>query len=91
MNRDDLESTGQGGREMSKKTGYLIANKFKTKPDHPDLWGKITIGGSEYAISGWHCHTKDEGVPYISLAVRLFKKKSIQEQMDETNTGHEPD
>jgi len=78
------------GVKMSKKTGYLIANKFKAKPEHPDLWGKITIGGSVYAISGWQCHTKDGGVPYISLAVRLFKRQSIQEQMDLTNTSPDP-
>ena len=73
---------------MSQKTGFLIANKYKT-PETPtlcDFWGKLEIGGSIYAISAWQCTSKEDGKPYLSLSVRLFKRQSIQDKIDKTNT-----
>ena len=69
---------------MSQKTGFLIANKFKTAaaPKMPDYWGKLEIGGSIYAVSAWMCTSKEDGKPYLSLSVRLFKRQSIQEKIE---------
>lgn len=70
-----------------KKTGYLFKNKFKTKPEQPDYCGVLQIGGSEYRVSGWIAKTKDEGIPYLSLAAKLKTRQTIQEKIDdETNT-----
>ena len=71
---------------MSKKTGYLFKNKYKTKPEHPDYCGVLVIGGSEYRVSGWLATTKEAGIPYLSLAVRLKTRQTIQAKIDETNT-----
>ena len=70
---------------MSQKTGFLIANKYKTAaaPKMADYWGKLEIGGSIYAVSAWMCTSKEDGKPYLSLSVRLFKRQSIQDKIDE--------
>jgi hypothetical protein len=69
---------------MTQKHGYLIANKFKTdkSSELPDYFGKIEIGGSIYAVSAWMCTSKEDGKPYLSLSVKLFKRQSIQEKIE---------
>ncbi len=72
---------------MTKKTGYLFRNKFKTKPEHPDYAGVLVIGGSEYRVSGWIAEAKTDGTKFISLAARLKNRQTIQDKIDSTNTA----
>ena len=76
---------------MSKKTGYLFKNKFKTKetPNAPDYAGELEIGGSRYRIAGWIAKTKSDGVPFISLAARLKTRQTIQSKIDAIKTNPE--
>jgi len=71
---------------MKRFHGFLIVNKYKEKPDQPDVWGKITIGGSEYDIAGWYGTTK-KGKAKTDLRVKLRKRESVQEKIDKQSDG----
>ncbi len=48
--------------------GALFHNKHKKKDSHPDLRGKINIGGKDYDIAAWRRKSK-AGLDYLSLSV----------------------
>lgn len=51
---------------MSKEnSGFLSKNKYKKEDKHPDIKGKINVGGKDYELAGWE-KTNDNG-KYYSL------------------------
>lgn len=48
--------------------GALFKNKRKTKPNHPDLTGRINIKGVDHWFSGW-TKTSQAGDKYISINI----------------------
>ena len=50
-------------------SGALWNNDDKQKAEQPDWRGTVTVGGTQYWISGWKKVTKDRA-EYISLSVR---------------------
>jgi uncharacterized protein (DUF736 family) len=48
--------------------GALFKNKRKTKPNHPDLTGRINIKGVDHWFSGW-TKTSQGGDKYISINI----------------------
>jgi len=71
-----------------KSHGFIIVNEFKEQDSHPDYFGIITIGGSEYTIGGWDGKTK-KGIAKISLRCALRKRQTVQEKID-ASKGDEP-
>jgi len=48
--------------------GALFKNKRKTKPNHPDLTGRINIKGVDHWFSGW-TKKSQAGDNYISINI----------------------
>lgn len=48
--------------------GALFKNKRKTKPNHPDLTGRINIEGVDHWFSGW-TKKSQAGENYISVSL----------------------
>lgn len=46
--------------------GALFKNKYKERPNQPDMTGKCEIDGVEYRISAWQ-NTSRSGDEYISM------------------------
>jgi hypothetical protein len=49
--------------------GNLWKNKRKTKDNHPDVTGKVMLGGQLYYISGWR-KVAQSGEGWYSLAFK---------------------
>lgn len=55
-------------KHMAKEnSGYLSKNKYKKEEKHPDVKGKINIGGKDFEIAGWE-KTNENG-NYYSLKI----------------------
>lgn len=68
--------------------GVLFKNKNKQSEKHPDLTGKIDVGGVEYFLSGWKKKSAN-GIEFISISVQKageFKKESASTQYSESAT-----
>ena len=56
-------------------SGFLSKNKYKKEEKHPDIKGKINVGGKAYDLAGWE-KTNDNG-KYHSL--KLSEPRQQQE------------
>jgi uncharacterized protein (DUF736 family) len=57
-------------------SGFLSKNKYKKEEKHPDIKGKINVGGKDYDLAGWE-KTNDNG-KYYSL--KLSEPRTQQQQ-----------
>lgn len=60
-------STGRKWEERN-NSGVLFYLDSKKTEKHPDLTGKLRVGGKAYHISGW-VKKSESGADYISLSV----------------------
>ena len=54
--------------EVYQKVGAIFTNDDKKTDKHPDVGGKIEVGGQEYYMSGWKKLSKND-VNYTSVSL----------------------
>jgi uncharacterized protein (DUF736 family) len=62
--------------------GVLFPNTRKTTDRHPDLTGRINIGGVEYWLSGWYKTSNRTGQEFLSLSLgnEVEQQQPVQQQ-----------
>lgn len=72
--------------ETKEGTGTLFKNNNKKKEKHPDMTGKVMIGGVLYNVAAWAKPRKtDPNEKYLFLNLKEFEQKK------EDDTPAEPD
>ena len=59
-------------------TGVLFTVNEKKSDKHPDLTGRVEIGGVKYSLSGWN-KTSANGNAYVSLSLREWVEREAGE------------
>ena len=72
--------------------GFLAPNQQKTADKHPDVRGRLTVSGKEFAVSGWN-KPREEGV-MISFALtdpaNIPRRDNDQAQKPEPSRAEAP-
>lgn len=64
-------------------TGVLFPVNEKKTEKHPDLTGRVEIGGVKYSLSGWN-KTSTNGNAYVSLSLREWVEREAGETVKAT-------
>lgn len=57
------------GKYDDSNTGVLFKNNKKTKPNQPDLTGRLFVGDREYRLAAWKRQPKAGGDTFLSIRI----------------------